>query len=57
MIESDANGQTIAFMATLFGYFSSIALWGVQVISETREEFVRTTVTTFCDGGKIGGKS
>ena len=52
MMKVDANALTITFMATLFGYFSSIAFWGELFIRETSEEFVKTMVAMFCNGLK-----
>lgn len=53
MITTDANLQTVTFMATLFGYFSSVALWGDLFIQETQEGLVKTMITTFCNGVKM----
>lgn len=50
--ETDANAQATAFMAMLFGYFSSTALWNNLFLSETKEEFIQISVTTFCNGIK-----
>lgn len=50
MVDSDANTQATAFMSMLFGYFTSIALWDNLFISETKEEFLRTSIATFCNG-------
>lgn len=52
MIETDAYGQAVVFLATLYGYFSSCALWGTFFINESRDEFIRTSVITFCNGTK-----
>ncbi|UUZ83735.1 hypothetical protein LJK88_07965 [Paenibacillus sp. P26] len=53
MIESDANAEATAFLALLYGYFSSAALWGTLFIGLPKEEFIETGVRTFCNGIKI----
>ena len=51
--KADVNIQTVTFMITLFAYFSSVELWGDLFVHETRDEFVKAMISTFCNGVKI----
>lgn len=50
MIQSDSYTQASTFLATMFSYFISTALWGGKFINITKEEFIKNTVKTFCYG-------
>ncbi|WP_066186584.1 TetR/AcrR family transcriptional regulator [Gracilibacillus timonensis] len=50
MIRADSYTQASTFLATLFSYFISTALWGGKFISLTKEEFIKNSVQTFCYG-------
>lgn len=42
--------QASTFLATMFSYFISNALWGNQFINIEKEVFIKTSVQTFCQG-------
>ncbi|NBD24886.1 TetR/AcrR family transcriptional regulator [Paenibacillus glycinis] len=50
MAVTDASKQAMMFLTMYYGYFSSRALWDTQFISDTQEEFIATSVSTFCEG-------
>lgn len=50
MIQSDSYTQASTFLATLFSYFISTALWGKKFINVPKEEFIKNSVKTFCYG-------
>lgn len=50
MIQSDSYTQASTFLATMFSYFISTALWGEKFINITKEEFIKNTVKTLCYG-------
>ncbi|AJY73515.1 TetR/AcrR family transcriptional regulator [Paenibacillus beijingensis] len=52
MVHSDANVQAMTFLTTLYGYFSSTALWGTQFIRESKEQFIQQFIAAFCNGLK-----
>lgn len=50
MISSDSYTQASTFLATLFSYFISTALWEGKFINVAKEKFVKNSVKTFCYG-------
>lgn len=50
MLQSDSYTQASTFLATLFSYFISTALWGDKFINLEKEAFIKNTVKTFCYG-------
>ncbi len=52
IIKNDPNDQALVFLTMLYGYFSSTALWDTLFVNESREQFIRTSVATFCNGIK-----
>ena len=52
MIQTDAYAQASMFLATLFSYFISTALWDGKFINTSKEDFIKNSVKTFCYGIK-----
>ena len=50
MVETAPELQALAFITMMYGYFSSTTLFGNQVIKVSADEFIKTGVTTFCNG-------
>ncbi|MFD1416140.1 TetR/AcrR family transcriptional regulator [Oceanobacillus jeddahense] len=50
MIPTNSYTQASTFLATLFSYFISTALWGEKFVNVPKEEFIKNTVQTFCHG-------
>lgn len=48
MKEIDVEAQAIVFLTTLYGYFSSTALWKDHFLHEWEQSFLRNTVNLFC---------
>jgi len=55
MIQSDSYALASIFLATLFSYFITSALWGGKFINISKEEFITNSVKTFCHGKKSKG--
>ncbi|WP_270908829.1 TetR/AcrR family transcriptional regulator [Staphylococcus saprophyticus] len=52
IIKLDAYVQASTFLAMLFSFFISTALWDKKFINVTKEDFITNSVTTFCHGIK-----
>lgn len=52
MKETDVEAQAIIFLTTLFGFFSSTALWESHFLHEWKESFLINTIELFCDSLK-----
>lgn len=50
MIEVDSYTQAAIFIATLFSYFISTALWQDKFMNISKEEFIKNSVQSFCHG-------
>ncbi|GEN89162.1 TetR/AcrR family transcriptional regulator [Oceanobacillus sp. FSL W8-0428] len=50
MKQTDSYTQASIFLATLFSYFISTALWKEKFITVAKEEFIKNSVQTFCYG-------
>lgn len=52
IVELDAYAQASTFLAMLFGFFISTALWEKEFINVSVEDFITNSVHTFCNGIK-----
>ncbi|MFH5183698.1 TetR/AcrR family transcriptional regulator [Paenibacillus sp. TAB 01] len=50
MAVTDASKQAMVFLTMYYGYFSSTALWDGRFSSDSKEEFIDSSIKTFCDG-------
>ncbi|MEI3614969.1 TetR/AcrR family transcriptional regulator [Pseudogracilibacillus sp. SO30301A] len=50
MVPSNSYTQASTFLATLFSYFISTALWGEKFVNVPKEEFIKSSVKIFCYG-------
>ncbi|MBY7141969.1 TetR/AcrR family transcriptional regulator [Virgibacillus sp. NKC19-3] len=50
MTKTDSYAQASLFVATLFSYFISTALWKDKFMNLTKEAFITNSVHTFCYG-------
>lgn len=52
IIKLDSYIQASTFLAMLFSFFISTALWGAKFINISRDDFITNSVYSFCNGIK-----
>ncbi|WP_440108854.1 TetR/AcrR family transcriptional regulator [Paenibacillus sp. QZ-Y1] len=52
IVKFDSYIQASTFLAMLFSFFISTALWDKKFINVTKEDFITNSVKTFCNGIK-----
>jgi|SRR5690625_167341 len=52
IIKLDSYVQASTFLAMLFSFFISTALWGTKFINISKDDFITNSVYTFCNGIK-----
>src|SRR5690625_2089852 len=53
IIQLDSYIQASTFLAMLFSFFISTALWGTKFINISKDDFITNSVYTFCNGIKM----